>query len=298
MTTYSRLLLICHPDLHPSPAMARAQALASGTGATLHLVVLSQLPSRLATLDQVLRSNARKQDAEHRKAWLAEQVAALGALGITAYAETVDEDDPLKDLIHLAQLHRVEMVIKDIKHETALSRALLTPLDWQLLRRCPIPLHLVAHAEPTLPTRVIAAVELAENGPTIQKLNDRILQAAHTLAQRCKAQLHLLQAYEPSPSFVAYAAAPVAWTEALVEEMTGRARERLAKLGADQSIRQDHLHLVRGPASKVVSEFANQQGFDVVVMGTLYHEGRTKVVGSTTEQALYKVHSSILAIHG
>lgn len=141
MTTYSRLLLICHPDLHPSPAMARAQALASGTGATLHLVVLSQLPSRLATLDQVLRSNARKQDAEHRKAWLAEQVAALGALGITAYAETVDEDDPLKDLIHLAQLHRVEMVIKDIKHETALSRALLTPLDWQLLRRCPIPLH-------------------------------------------------------------------------------------------------------------------------------------------------------------
>lgn len=164
MTTYSRLLLICHPDLHPSPAMARAQALASGTGATLHLVVLSQLPSRLATLDQVLRSNARKQDAEHRKAWLAEQVAALGALGITAYAETVDEDDPLKDLIHLAQLHRVEMVIKDIKHETALSRALLTPLDWQLLRRCPIPLHLVAHAEPTLPTRVIAAVELAENG--------------------------------------------------------------------------------------------------------------------------------------
>ena len=33
-------------------------------------------------------------------------------------------------------------------------------------------------------------------------------------------------------------------------------------------------------------------------MGTLYHEGVSKVVGSTTEQTLYKVHSSILAIHG
>ncbi|MGE8459230.1 MAG: universal stress protein, partial [Pseudomonas alloputida] len=138
MNTYSRLLLICHPDLHPSPALTRAQALSSAAGATLHLVALSQLPSRLATLDQVLRKNARKQDAEHRKAWLADQVKALGELGITAYAETLDDQDPLKDLIRLAQLHRIGMVIKDIQHETALSRALLTPLDWQLLRRCPI----------------------------------------------------------------------------------------------------------------------------------------------------------------
>lgn len=151
MNALTRLLLICHPDLHPSPAMARAQALAKATGATLHLVVLSQLPSRLITLDQMLRSSARKQDAEHRKAWLHEQAQALGEQGITAYPETLDDDDPLKDLIRLAQLHHVEMLIKDIRHETVVSRALLTPLDWQLLRRCPIPLHLVAQAEAALP---------------------------------------------------------------------------------------------------------------------------------------------------
>lgn len=55
MNALTRLLLICHPDLHPSPALARAQALAKATGATVHLVVLSQLPSRLNTLDQGLR---------------------------------------------------------------------------------------------------------------------------------------------------------------------------------------------------------------------------------------------------
>lgn len=298
MKAYSRLLLICHPDLHPSPALTRAQALASTTGATLHLVVLSQLPSRLATLDQVLRSNARKQDAEHRKAWLADQVKALGELGITAYAETLDDEDPLTDLIRLAQLHRVEMVIKDIRHVTALSRALLTPLDWQLLRRCPIPMHLVAQAETKLPARILVAVDLVEHDPVIDKLNDHILQSAQALAQRCKAQLHLLQAYEPSTSFVAYAAAPVAWTDKLVEEISGRARERMATFGGRYGIKPDHLHLVRGAARNVVSDYANKHGFDVVVMGTLYHEGVSKVVGSTTEQTLYKVHSSILAIHG
>lgn len=298
MNALTRLLLICHPDLHPSPALARAQALAKTTDATLHLVVLSQLPSRLATLDHVLRSNARKQDAEHRKAWLNEQVKALGELGITAYAEALDDEDPLKDLIRLAQLHRVEMLIKDIRHETIVSRALLTPLDWQLLRRCPIPLHLVAQADAALPERILASVDLVEHDPVVDKLNDRIVQTAQALAQRCKAQLHLLQAYEPSPSYVAYAAAPVAWTDELIEEMTGRARERLTKFGSHYGIKPDHLHLLRGAARTVVSEYANQQGFDVVVMGTLYHEGLTKVVGSTTEQTLYKVNASILAIHG
>lgn len=39
-------------------------------------------------------------------------------------------------------------------------------------------------SEPTLPQRGIAAVELAENDPTIQKLNDRILRVwAHLLLQ-------------------------------------------------------------------------------------------------------------------
>ncbi|WP_200626044.1 universal stress protein [Pseudomonas sp. LAM2023] len=298
MNALSRLLLICHPDLHPSPALARAQALAKATGATLHLVVLSQLPSRLATLDHVLRGNVRRQDAEHRKAWLNDQVKALGELGTTAYAETLDDEDPLKDLIRLAQLHRVEMLIKDVRHETLVSRALLTPLDWQLLRRCPIPLHLVAQADTTLPARVLAAVDLVEDDHAVAKINERILQHAQVLAQRCKAQLHVLQAYEPGPSFLAYAAAPVAWTEDRVEEMTGRARERLAKFASHYGIKPDHLHLVRGPARNVVSEYANQHAFDVVVMGTVYHEGMTKVIGSTTEQSLYKVHSSLLAIHG
>lgn len=90
----------------------------------------------------------------------------------------------------------------------------------------------------------------------------------------------------------------MAWTDKLVEEISGRARERMATFGGRYGIKPDHLHLVRGAARNVVSDYANKHGFDVVVMGTLYHEGVSKVVGSTTEQTLYKVHSSILAIHG
>ncbi|MDD2026390.1 universal stress protein [Pseudomonas putida] len=141
-------------------------------------------------------------------------------------------------------------------------------------------------------------MDLVEHDAAVHKCNDHVLQAAQVLAQRCKAQLHVLQAYEPSPSFMAYAAAPVAWTDEVIEEVTGRARERLTRFADNYGIKPDHLHLIRGAARSVISEYANQHGFDVVVMGTLYHEGLAKVIGSTTEQTLYKVQSSILAIHG
>ncbi|PSS51661.1 universal stress protein [Pseudomonas sp. BBP2017] len=297
MKAFSRLLLICHPELHASAAMARAQALARSTAATLHLVILSKLPSRLATLNQALHRSAHKQEQERRQAWLNEQVHELRNLGIKAYAETVDEDDPLNDLMRLAQLHRIDMIIKDITYETALSRALLKPLDWQLLRHSPVPLHLVAHAELQLPTRVLAAVDLSQDDPVMEKLNTRILESAKAIALQCKAQLHLVQAYDWNRSFVAYAAVPVAWNDQLLEQMTGHANERMHQLGARFGIDTGQQHMIKGPATCVISDYANQNGFDVVVMGTLYHEGISRIVGSTTEQALYKVRSSILAIH-
>lgn len=297
MKTFSRLLLICHPELHASVAMTRAQALAKSTAATLHLVVLGKLPSRVTTLNHALHRCAHQQEQQRSQAWLDEQVHELRNLGIKAYAEAVDEDDPLNDLMRLVRLHHIDMIIKDITYETALSRALLKPLDWQLLRQSSIPLHLVAHAEHQLPTRVLAAVDLSQDDPAMEQLNTRILESAKAMAQQCKAQLHLLQAYDWSRSFVAYAAGPIAWSEQLLDQMTGHANERMHQLGARFGIEAGHQHMIKGPATCVISDYANQNEFDVVVMGTLYHEGITRIVGSTTEQALYKLRSSILAIH-
>lgn len=296
MNTFTRLLLICDPDLHYSPAMARAQALAESSGASLHIAVLGNPPSGLALLDQNTQQRAREAIQERQQAWLDDQLELLRGHGIEASAEAIWGDEPLEEILRLAKSRNIDLLVKDTQYEPALSRALIRPLDWQLLRQCPVPLHLVSLAEHPLPRRVVAALDLSQDAPEVDVLNDRIVESAQQFARLCGAELHLLQAYDVSTSFLAYAAGPVAWTPEVAEQLSGRSRQRMDHIGARFGVGRPCQHLVKGPAMQVIADFTAQQHMDVVVMGTLYHAGLTKIIGSTTEQALYRVNSSILAI--
>jgi len=296
MSTYQRLLLICDPVLHYSAAMARAQALAGSSGATLHMVALGSLPAGLRILDNSLQIRAREEALERQQIWLRDQVELMRGHGIEASAEAIWSEEPLQEVLQLVNERSIDLLIKDSQYEPALSRALMAPLDWQLLRVCPAPLHLVSLAEHPLPRRVVATLDLSQDDPQVDALNDRIVEAAQQLAEQCDAELHLLEAYDLSPSFLAYAAGPVSWNAEVQEEITGRAHQRMIRLGERFGVPLNFQHVVKGQATKVIAEFAAEQHMDVVVMGTLYHAGLAKIIGSTTEQALYKVKSSILAI--
>lgn len=296
MNPYKRLLLICDPAMHLSPAMTRAQALAGSSGAVLHMVALGSLPPSLRILDETLQDRARLDWLEKHQTWLDEQCQLLSARGIDVSAQALWSDEPMKEVLRLAEDMKADLLIKDREYEPALRRALITPLDWQVLRECAVPLHLVSVAEHALPRKVVAAVDLSQSDPQIDAVNERIIEAAQNFAVQCDADLHLLQAYEAPSSFLAYAAGPVAWTKEMQEEASGRAQTRMARLGERFGVPVHYQHLLKGPATKVIAQFAADQHMDVVVMGTLYHSGLTKVLGSTTEQALYQVPSSILAI--
>ncbi|HBN8391692.1 TPA: universal stress protein, partial [Pseudomonas aeruginosa] len=54
--------------------------------------------------------------------------------------------------------------------------------------------------------------------------------------------------------------------------------------------------LIIGSAKQVIADFTSKHGIDVVVMGAIHHPGIERIIGSTTEQALYKVKTSILAV--
>ncbi|WP_371227007.1 universal stress protein [Pseudomonas sp. QE6] len=296
MNAFARLLLICDTDLHYSPALARAQALAGASGASLHIVVLGSLQNGLALLDYNTQQRARESIQARQQAWLDDQLERLRGHGIDASVEAIWGEEPLEEILRLVTTRQIDLLVKDTQYEPALSRALIRPLDWQLLRQCPVPVHLVSLAEHPLPRRVVAAIDLSHDEPGIKALNDRIVESAQKFARQCDAELHLLQAYDVSASFLAYAAGPVAWTAELDEQLSGRSRQRMDRIGARFGVGRPCQHLAKGPAMRVIAEFAVQQRMDVVVMGTLYHAGLAKIIGSTTEQTLYRINSSILAV--
>lgn len=296
MNAYSRLLLICDPLLRDSAAMTRARALAMSSGAHLHMVALDVLPVGMGGFDSVLQTRAREETLQRQEHWLESHAEEIRAHGVAVSTEAVWTSDPLKHALRLVEELDIDLVIKDSQYEPALSRAIMTPLDWQLLRQSPVPLHLVSTAEQAQPRRILAALDLSQDDVRVDALNDHIVESAQVLARQCGAELHLLQAYSLPNDFLAYAAGPVAWSPEVAEQMSGRSRQRMDRIAERFGIGRPYLHLIKGSPIQVIAEFASEKQIDVVVMGTLYRAGLAKIIGSTTEQSLYRVYSSILAV--
>src|SRR3990167_7342971 len=136
MGQYQRLLLIADPDMRHYAALQRAVALAQASGAALHIAMFVQ---PLAVFDDNFQELPREGQLEERRRWLQKETAGLTAKGIQVTIEVVWNDHPLEEiLVHVAQL-QPDLLLKDVQHESALKRVFITPLDWHLLRECPVP---------------------------------------------------------------------------------------------------------------------------------------------------------------
>ncbi|MDA7086336.1 universal stress protein [Pseudomonas sp. SA3-5] len=296
MSQYQRLLLIADPGMRQSPALQRAVALVQACGGSLHIAAISGPYATMWLLDKSTEAQVRDDYLRQQQAYLKTEADRLSDTGIAVTTEAVWTDTPVEEiLLHIKNV-QADLVIKDTHHESILQRAFITPLDWQLLRECPVPLHLVSAAEHPLPRRVVAAVDLSDAKNRVSDLSERILAAANDLAVQCNAELHLLHAYEHSPAYLAYAAAPVSWPPEFLEELTSIMRKTFNEFAEQHGVPPQRRHVVEGSPIRMISDFATREHMDVVVMGTLDSKGLEKVLGSTTEQTLYQVPSSILAI--
>jgi universal stress protein E len=289
MSQYQRLLLIADPSLRHTAALQRAAALAQASGAALHIAVFVEPLARYDNNFQQLPPDGQLD--EHRQ-WLQEQATRLSNQGIQVTTEAIFSNDPLTEiLLHVAQM-QPDMLIKDAQHESALKRVFITPLDWHLLRECPVPLHLVSTAEQALPRKVVAAVDLSNPETQISGINEQIIRAANGLALQCAAELHLLHVYDLSPIIPWDDVWPADFAEALRHSLL----TAFTALADSYGVPPERRHFVKGSPLKAIASFAVHNQTDVLVMGTLHRHGLSTLIGSTAEYILYQAPCNILAV--
>jgi universal stress protein E len=294
MSQYQRLLLIADPTMRHTAALQRAAALAQASGAALHIAAFIEPLSRYDNNFQELPPES--QLAEHRQ-WLQQQATRLSSKGIKVTTEAIFSNEPLTEiLLHVAQM-QPDVLIKDVQPESALKRAFITPLDWHLLRECPVPVHLVSTAEQPLPRKVVAAVDLSSPETQIAGINEQIIRAANGLALQCDAELHLLHVYDLSPIILwDGAAGAAAWSADFVEELRNALLTAFTVLADSYGVPPERRHFVRGSPLKAIAGFAVRNQTDVLVMGTQHRHGLSTLIGSTAEYILYQAPCNILAI--
>lgn len=297
MGQYERLLLVADQTLHQSAAMLRAIALAKASGAVLDVrAFVSPVPITHLWEEKIDDVDAQRYQRRYRR-WVADELEQLSNQGLDGTVDVVFSSHPLLDILKTVHVLKPDLLIKDVRLEPALKRVFITPLDCHLLRECPIPVHLVNQIRYALPHRVVAAVDPFDPDTQISGLNDVIIRSANALAVQCDVPLHLLCAYDLSAAF--NGDAPMingGWNEDLANELRQTLHQAFVALADRHGVPPERRHFVMGHPVQVIHEFVEQYLADVVVMGTVHRVGIERVIGSTTERALYSVPGSILAV--
>ncbi|MDP9653695.1 UNVERIFIED_ORG: universal stress protein E [Pseudomonas putida] len=294
MSQYQRLLLIINPALRHSSAINHAAALAKASGASLHIAALTPSSKWLSLLEEGDRESGRERYLQDHRGWLEAQAENLRGRGIEVTTEVAWAEDIKQDIIEHVTDMQPDVLIKEVQHESALKRAFFTPLDWHLLRHCPVPVFLVGGSSFVLPRKVVAAVEVSDVESTDNELNDRIIKQACSLAMQCNAELHLLYACDISAAFLADMGGLTLadLTHALRRDLETSFIELADRFG----VPSDRRHFIEGNPVKALSEFADEHNVDVIVMGRVQSHGVDKLLGSTTEHILYQVPCCVLAV--
>lgn len=297
MAEIERILLIAPPLMNRTPAFDRAASLAKATSAALHIVAFDYVEgiANAGLVNETTIKEMREGYASRHRGWLEEQAAGIRHMGVHVTTEVAWTQHPFEDI--LDHIHGIDpvMVIKDLHHESWLTRALFTSLDMRLLHSCPAPLHLVAKVQHGLPRKILAAVDPFRVDDQAERLNGRIIAEAEALAEQCNAELHLLYAYDLS--YVYALDGGFGYQPSVMDELYRHEREGFAKLADRYGVPDDRRHLMVGNPAKVIETFMLSASIDVVVLGTVHRDIVNKLIGSTTEQLAHHLPSSLLTIN-
>jgi nucleotide-binding universal stress UspA family protein len=173
-------------------------------------------------------------------------------------------------------------------------------VDMELLRSCPCPVWLIGRRPgPHSPCRVAAALNPNPDDGTEQQLNETVLEWSLMLKHVTGASLTLLHAWTafgasvlrsrvPEHEFVAYIEAARRTAGDAMQTFTDAHAARLVDVS---------VQLLEGEPERAIPHFVEQNGIDLVVMGTVARSGvRGLVMGNTAERVLQRLRGSVLAV--
>lgn len=306
MTGFKSILAVLPEDSLHEVALARAIHLAKANGAALTVVdVVDTAPSDLSRLMQRLPGVGGTDIEEDVIAYHRER---LGKLADSARAAGLDVSEavlrgrPFVEVIRMVLREGHDIVIKGAATGQK-AQAQLDGFDMHLLRKCGCPVWLLmGEGDGTFDT-VLAAVDPEDSDdPLRDGLNRSVLDLATSFAERDKAAVHVVHAWhlqaEQALRHGRYSRQHPEAVERILDQTRQAAKDQLAALVADYpQIPADRVHLIKGRPGEAIADFVNDQGSDVLVMGTVGRTGLAGfIMGNTAETILRRVACSVIAV--
>lgn len=305
MQRLDRILAVIDPTVEVQVGALKAARLARLAGATLELFTCDFDPALTGQpfFDTDALRHLREDFIAERAEHLEDLAVELRAGGLDVSTH-VHWDNPLYEGI----LRRVaeftpDLVVKDTHYHSILRRSLFTNTDWNLVRRCPVPLLLSRQPDWAERPLLLAALDPGHHGDKPAALDHDILDTAQLLARHLDGTITAVHAFFPAALLAAtggLAGVPLA-TELGVAELVEDERARVAagmrELAQAHGLDPDALAVLQGAAVEVLPRVAEERHADIAIMGAVSRSRLREVfVGSTAERVLDRMPCDVLVV--
>ncbi len=303
MRDISKIMCVIDPHADKQHALQRGAWLAKNTNAELELLFCYYneylTEGRLGSYPSL--QNAQEDILKGLKKRLESLAQPLRKSGLKVNTSSVWDHPLFEGIVRHAIACDADIVFKDTHHHSALSRALLTNTDWNLIRTCPVPLWLVKAHEISDKPIFIAAIDPLHEHDKPAALDDEILVTTKALAKASGAEVRAFHSYDPRiavATATANAYIPVSLPfDEIEKQMHEQHEKRFNEVVNFHGIDASNSHLVAGVTHEELPEFSSSIGADVVVMGAVSRNRWKRLfIGATAERTLEHLPCDLLIV--
>ena len=303
MKEISKILAVVDPTAKDQPAVVRAAWLAKNSGAELELLVCyyNEYLSGDRLFDSPSLEKARIEVIQNHEKHLETIAEPLRSDGIVVKTSAVWDHPLYEGIVRRAVECEADLVVKDTHHHSAVTRALLTNTDWNLIRTCPMPLWLVKPQAIADKPVFVAAIDPMHQHDKPAALDDEILHVSKDLVSKVSGELHAFHSYDPRiavATATANAYIPVSLPfDEIERQMHEDHQKRFREITEFHKVDDDKAHLVAGLTHEELPLIAEKLDADVVVMGAVARNRWKRLfIGATAERTLEHLPCDLLII--
>ncbi len=303
MNKIKKILAVVDPTVADQPAVRRAAWLAKCSNSELELLVCyyNEYLSGDRLFDSPSLEKARDEVIENHEKHLETLAEPLRAEGIVVKTSAVWDHPLYEGIVRHASEAGSDIVVKDTHHHSAVTRALLTNTDWNLIRTCPMPLWLVKPQDVAETPVFVAAIDPMHQHDKPAALDDEILHVSKRVAENVGGNVHAFHAYDPRiavATATANAYIPVSLPfDEIEQQMHEDHQKRFNEITQFHKLDDDNAHLVAGLTHEELPLIAEKLKADVVVMGAVARNRWKRLfIGATAERTLEDLPCDLLII--
>ncbi|WP_439258739.1 universal stress protein UspE [Lonepinella sp. BR2930] len=300
---FNNILVILNPENEKQYSLARAVRLVKEQKSEFPVNITVFLPvydlsyemSALLSADE--REEMHKTVVEQRQKDVLPYLEKYTDPMIIFHSRVVWSSNESEAIVAEIEANHYDLVIKYTKEEESLTSLFVTPMDWQLLRKCPTPLLMVRDGDWKHQRRILVAVNVSGDEEYHDIFNKELVSLSMDLADQLeRGNVHLVSAYPPTPMNMAIDL-PEFHSSEYINGVRGQHLINMKALRQHFGIAEDHTHVYEGFPEEVIPQVANDIEAELVILGTVGRTGLSAaLLGNTAEHVISKLKCNLLAI--